>query len=293
MVLPAGKEFRGAWMVGNWKMAMPQRRSLQLASDIGLEIVKKDLNKQNRVRFGLAPSPMCIQPVIMALDGLHSNIMVGSQGFYAEKGKGGFVYEGAFTQETSLPQIRDAGARFSLLGHSETRDIEDYGVKGLRLTDAMLNERLRAGLAFLNENESLRDFFIIYCVGETLKQRDEGNTKSVLMEQIQEGFEGVSDGDMKRIVVAYEPVWAIGTGKTASKDEANHAAGYIRAYFKAIYSAGVAEGLRILYGGSMNPKNVAELMAQEYIDGGLIGGASLNVPDFLSILEQTSQIYNG
>ena len=297
---------RTALMVGNHKMNLGIVKANHLAVQIKDGVLANKLHNQDKVRYGMAVSPVCLLPVIKALrpdkmQYMQENpILVGGQSFYVEVGK----TRGAFTGETSIEHLADLyysdRADFSILGHSETRNIPDYGVKGLALTDGMLNERLLAALKYLNEHpddisrEFLKDFFVIFCVGETLAQNEAGKTMEALKAQFEIGLNGVSEADMgSRIVLAYEPVWAIGTGKSATPEQANDTIAYIRSLVTSGFSREIAEKLLIQYGGSMNPKNVKALMSQPDIDGGLIGGASLKAEDFLTLLMQTSEIYNG
>jgi triosephosphate isomerase len=295
MAISEAKMNRGALMVGNWKMTMGQGASRALAQEIGKGIVERGLNNQSRVRCGIAPSPMCLEGVKTALDGFHSNILVGGQNFFAGLGEKGPTLDGAFTGETSLTQLKEAGAQFSIIGHSERRGLPGYGVKGAAETNAILNEKLRAGLAFVGDKPELSNFFFIFCVGETLQQMEAGHTSVVLTEQTQVGLDRVAQQSMDdgRVVIAYEPVWAIGTGKSASPAQANDSVGLIRLLIERMYGRDIANKLLLQYGGSMKQDNVRSLMEQPDIDGGLIGGAFLKAPDALGILSQTSEIYNG
>jgi triosephosphate isomerase len=298
MVVGPEKLSRGALMVGNWKMAMTQSASVALSRRIHLGISDRKLDQVTNLKVGIAPSPMCVRPVIEGLGGYFpdARFLVGGQSFYAEEGvKDGnkvFIYEGAFTGETSLPQLLESGAQFSILGHSELRAIDGYGVKGLNLTDKMLNKRLLAGLEFVGE-QKLSNFFFIYCVGETLAQREAKQEISVLRGQIETGLNNVASADIVKVRLAYEPVWAIGTGKTATAKQANDMAAWIRELIESQYGREVADRQIVQYGGSMNPKNVTEFMSQPDIDGGLIGGAALKVDEFLGISQQTAELYKG
>ena len=155
-----------------------------------------------------------------------------------------------------------------IIGHSERRAL--YGE-----TDAIVNAKIRLALS--------QDLDVIFCVGEPLAEREAGILKDILYRQVTEGLKGVDALQMSRITVAYEPVWAIGTGKTATPDDANEAHAYIRAVVGSMYTKGVAESLIIQYGGSVKPSNVKDLMAMEHVDGALVGGASLTVDQFVPI----------
>ncbi|MBE7081705.1 MAG: triose-phosphate isomerase [Clostridiales bacterium] len=174
---------------------------------------------------------------------------------------------GAFTGEISAAMLKEIGVEYVIIGHSERRQY--FGE-----TDATVNMRLQQALK--------NDLKPIVCVGETLEEREKNKTKKVLKKQILEGLKDVSD--FTNIVIAYEPVWAIGTGKTATAEDANKTIGFIRSLVKKTWGSEVAKSLRIQYGGSMKPSNAKELMAMRHIDGGLIGGAALKAEDFASIV---------
>ncbi len=181
---------------------------------------------------------------------------------------------GAFTGEISAAMLKEAGAQYVIIGHSERRQY--FGE-----TDATVNSRLVRALE--------HGFTPIVCVGETLDEREGGKTENVCKTQVEGAFKGVSADDAAKTVIAYEPVWAIGTGKTATDDQADETIGYIRSVVRSLYGDAVADGMRIQYGGSMNAKNVEGLMAKPQIDGGLIGGASLKAEDFAYIVNSASK----
>lgn len=191
-----------------------------------------------------------------------TNIAVGAQNI-------AWADSGAFTGEISAAMLKEAGATYVIIGHSERRQY--FGE-----TDKTVNARLVQALK--------NGFMPIVCVGELLAERENGETEKVCRTQVVGAFEGISAADAAKVVIAYEPVWAIGTGKTATDEQADETIGYIRSVVKELYGAAVADGMRIQYGGSMNAKNVAGLMAQPEIDGGLIGGASLKPDDFAIIV---------
>lgn len=192
-----------------------------------------------------------------------SNIKVGAENVHwAEKG--------AFTGEISAKMLAELGVEYVIVGHSERRQY--FGE-----TDATVNARAKAALA-----AGLKP---IICVGETLEEREAGLVDEVLVRQTKAAFEGIDKSELENIVIAYEPVWAIGTGKTATSQQANDTIAIIRKVMAELYCPTCAEEkVRIQYGGSMNPKNVAELMAMPQIDGGLIGGASLKAADFSQVV---------
>ena len=191
-----------------------------------------------------------------------TNIAVGAQNI-------AWADSGAFTGEISAAMLKEAGASYVIIGHSERRQY--FGE-----TDKTVNARLVQALKY--------GFTPIVCVGEMLAEREGGMTEKVCRTQVVGAFENISADDAKKVVIAYEPVWAIGTGKTATDEQANETIGYIRSVVKELYGEAVADGMRIQYGGSMNAKNVDGLMARPEIDGGLIGGASLKADDFAYIV---------
>ncbi len=177
--------------------------------------------------------------------------------------------KGAFTGEISAAMLTDAGCRYAIIGHSERRQF--FGE-----TDETVNKRINAAL-----NHTLKP---IVCVGETLDEREADKTTSVIETQLKGGFEGIPKDSFPVISIAYEPVWAIGTGKTATKEQAQEVHAFIRGWLKSNYGDDTAEKTRILYGGSVKPSNAAELMSQPDVDGALVGGASLNAQDFSDII---------
>lgn len=191
-----------------------------------------------------------------------SNVAIAAQDCYWEK-------EGAFTGEISLQMLQDAGARYVIIGHSERRRL--FGD-----TDEWVNRKLGAVLA--------AGLTPIVCIGETLEERDGGQTLAVLDRQVEAGLAGLTPAQVASIVVAYEPVWAIGTGRNATPAQAGEAHAHIRAKLAAMFGSDAAGACRILYGGSVKPENIKDLMAIEDVDGALVGGASLKVPSFLGIV---------
>jgi len=288
---------RRALIVGNWKMAKGIQATAELARGVRAQLPHSVSMQEDRVLVGAAPSPMAFHKAF-EVSCLRANegktaFLLGGQNFFAAKGKDGFVYEGAYTGETSLPQLAEAHADFTLLGHSETRAIEGYGVTGLGLTDAMLNTRVLAALDFIQARPELKDFFIIFCVGETLADRDAGKTNTVLARQIEIGLAGVPAELAPHLAYAYEPVWAIGTGVTATTEDANKGTGFIRTLIEAKFSGDAAEKAIIQYGGSAKPENTRELMSQPNVDGLLIGGAALKADSLVKMATITEELYTG
>ena len=215
----------------------------------------------NHCEVVIAPVFTALKNVANRLDG--SNIKVSAQNCAAEQ------EEGAFTGEIAAFMARDAGCSHVIVGHSERRQ---YFFE----TDEMVSRKAQAGIA--------AGLSVIVCVGETLEQRDQGSAERVVSEQLTGGLSGLTASDLDRIIVAYEPVWAIGTGRTATPEQAQEMHAFIRRVFAERHSHSAAEALRILYGGSVKPDNIAGLMKQPDIDGGLVGGASLNAESFAQIV---------
>ena len=228
------------------------------AASYAAEIAKAA--KDADVKVMIAPTSVCLESVVKAVKG--SNIIVAAQNVNDHE-------KGAYTGEISCAMLKDIGVNTVILGHSERRQY--YGE-----TNSWINKKV----LFALEN----GMDIVLCVGETLEEREGGKLESVLADQINIGLEGVSAEQMSHITIAYEPVWAIGTGKTATPADANSSHAYIRSLIKKNYGDAVAENTIIQYGGSVKPANVKELMACEHIDGALVGGASLTLEQFLPII---------
>lgn len=193
----------------------------------------------------------------------HPLVALGAQNMHPEP-------NGAFTGEISAEFLTELGVKYVVLGHSERRQY--FGE-----TDAFINQKV---IAALNAN-----LIPILCIGETLEERDGGKLEEVISTQLQGGLAGLEAGHMANIVIAYEPVWAIGTGRTASPEQAQEAQAYVRSVLASIFDSATADSVRIQYGGSMKPGNAPELMAQADVDGGLVGGASLEPDSFYGIVE--------
>ena len=197
-----------------------------------------------------------------------SNIVIGAQNMYWQD-------EGAFTGEISPLMLKDIGCKFVLIGHSERRQY--FGE-----TNESVNNKVKAALK--------HGLTPIVCVGETLSQRESGSTFKVLDDHIDNGLKEISEADISKIVIAYEPVWAIGTGKTATAQQAQEAQKYIRDLLRKMYNNDIADAVRIQYGGSVKPENILELMAQPDVDGALVGGASLKVETFSEIVKKAAGV---
>ncbi len=246
---------RKALIAGNWKMHTTVVDGCQLAVDIS-----RDCTNLRDREVLLAPPYTILSEIFHIVK--DSPIIIGSQNVCWEE-------KGAFTGEISPVMVKSAGGSASIVGHSERRQI--FGE-----TDELINKRLKGGLSF--------GLMMILCIGETLDERESGRAFAVLYEQIKKGLADVAAADMAKVVIAYEPVWAIGTGKTASKEQAQETHAFIRGVLEQIYEKNIAEQTRILYGGSVKPSNVDELMAQSDIDGALVGGAALDAKSFGRII---------
>jgi len=253
------KTLRKAVIAGNWKMNKNRAEAKALIEELKPLVKDADCGVIVCVPF------TDLETVLAATEG--SNICVGAQNCH-------FAPSGAFTGEISASMLTEMGVEYVVLGHSERRQY--FGE-----TDVTVNKRLRAAL-----DAGLKP---IVCVGELLEQREQGVTAEVVGMQTRIALGGVSAEELKNIIIAYEPVWAIGTGKTATADQAGEVCGLIRATVADLYGKEAADGLTIQYGGSMNAGNAAELLAQEDVDGGLIGGAALKAPDFSAIVAAASK----
>lgn len=215
----------------------------------------------NHCEVVIAPVFTALKTVCDRLEG--SNVKVSAQDCSTEK------EEGAHTGEVAAFMLRDVGARYVIVGHSERRQFYSE-------TDEQVNRKVQAGLA--------AGLTVIMCVGETLAQREDGSAQDVVSTQLVGGLTGLTASDLDRIIVAYEPVWAIGTGRTATPEQAQEMHAFIRRVFADRHSSDAANALRILYGGSVKPDNIQGLMAQADIDGALVGGASLKADSFAQIV---------
>ena len=241
-------------IAGNWKMNKTAKQAVELINDL------KPLVAKSKPEVVVCVPYTDLWAVADAIKG--SKIKLGAENV-------AWADNGAFTGEISAEMLKEIGVEYVIIGHSERRQY--FGE-----TDQSVNARLKQALK--NELKP------IVCVGETLTEREKNKTKKVLKKQVLEGFKDIVAEDFANIVIAYEPVWAIGTGKTATAEDANKTIAYIRSLVKKTWGAEVAKALRIQYGGSMKPSNAKELMAMRNIDGGLIGGAALKAEDFASIV---------
>lgn len=240
-------------IAGNWKMNKTPSEAVALVNEL------KDLVVNDDVDVVYCVPAIDIVPVVEATKG--TNVAIGAENMYFEE-------SGAYTGEISAPMLVDAGVKYVILGHSERRD---YFKEDDELLNKKVKKAFEAGLT------------PILCCGESLEQRESGVTMDWIRLQIKSDLLGVTADQVKKLVIAYEPIWAIGTGKTATSDQAEEVCAGIRALIEEIYDKATADAVRIQYGGSMNAGNAKELLAKPNIDGGLIGGASLK-PDFGQIV---------
>ena len=232
-------------IAGNWKMNKTPSEAVELVN------LLKDLVKNDDVDVVYCVPAIDIVPVVEATKG--TNVAVGAENMYFEE-------SGAYTGEISAAMLVDAGVKYVIIGHSERRDY-------FKEDDVLLNKKVKKAIA--------SGLTPILCCGETLEQREMGVTMDWIRLQIKSDLAGVAADDVKNLVIAYEPIWAIGTGKTATSDQAEEVCKGIRELIAEVYDTDTAEAVRIQYGGSMNAGNAKELLAKPNIDGGLIGGASL------------------
>jgi triosephosphate isomerase len=253
---------RRLFVAGNWKMNLTLAAGKSLAAAVAAEVA------QNKPAVDVAVCPAF--PYLFAVkDALGtSGVQLGAQNAY-------FAAPGAFTGEVALDMLLDAGCQWVILGHSERRQF--FGD-----TDSIINQKVLAAIA--------KRIGIILCVGELLSERQSGKTELVLETQLAEAFAGVDASALGQMVLAYEPVWAIGTGVTASPDQAEAAHKFIRGWLAGRYNAQLADGMRIQYGGSVKPDNAAELLSQPDVDGALVGGASLKADQFLPIIRAAANV---
>lgn len=245
---------RTPFIAGNWKMFKTTKEAKKFADEF------KKIYKASDVRVAIAAPYTQLETLVKAFKG--TGIGVGAQNMHWED-------EGAFTGEISAPMLKEIGVNYCVIGHSERRQY-------FKETDATVNKKLKKALSV--------DILPILCVGESLKTREAKEQNAFVEKQIVADFKGISAEDAKKITVAYEPIWAIGTGKTATPKEAQQMCAHIRKVLKKLYGEAVSEEITIQYGGSVKPANASELMNQEDIDGALVGGASLKPADFLEIV---------
>lgn len=245
-------------IAGNWKMYLNRTEAVELARSVAA--ASTELTDREVM---IAPSYLSLVAVKEAV--ADTSVRVAAQNVAWEE-------QGAFTGEVAPPMLQDVGVDMVILGHSERRHV--FGED-----NAMVNRRMQGALQF--------GLSPILCVGETLEEREQENTFSVVEEQLRQGLQDISADQMAQVVVAYEPVWAIGTGKTATKEQAQEVHAFIRSTLVTLYEKTLADSVRILYGGSVKPENIDSLMAQPDVDGALVGGAALQAESFARIINFT------
>ena len=265
---------RKPFIAGNWKMNLLINDGVKLVNDL-----KPLVSSFDNVDIAVCPTFVALAKVADELK--DSNIQVGGQGTF-------WKASGAWTTQVAPSMLKDAGASWVIIGHSETRG--RFGVLDAELEGRLgyfgeSDETVNAKAKFAFEN----GLNTIIACGEMLSEREAGKTDEVITDQMKKDLAGFSKEHAMSMVIAYEPVWAIGTGMTCDSEEANRVCGVIRKVVKEMYGAEVADAVRIQYGGSMNAKNAAELLSKENIDGGLIGGAALKPADFAAIIEAASK----
>jgi triosephosphate isomerase len=254
---------RKPMMAGNWKMHHNHLEAIQVVQKLGFRLEGKDFD---RVDVVVCPAFTALRSVQTTIDGDRLAIGLGAQDCHWEN-------QGAYTGEVSPLMLAKLNVKYVIVGHSERREI--FGD-----TDEIVAKKLRAVLA--------AEMTPILCVGETLEEREQGTTDEKVKRQIEAAFQRLPADQCARCIVAYEPIWAIGTGRNATPDDANSTIGVIRDHVRVGLGDALADGLRILYGGSVKPGNVAELMAMPEIDGGLVGGASLDPDEFARLVQYSA-----
>jgi triosephosphate isomerase len=242
------------FVAANWKMFKTRAEARAFT-----DAFKKAWKNDGKVKAAICPSYTALSTVAGEISG--TGIHLGAQNIHFEE-------KGAFTGECSAGQLKEAGCDHAIVGHSERRKI-------FKETDADINKKVKTCLK--------EGIVPIFCVGETLEEREGGKMQAVIKEQLSAGLAGVSSADALKVVVAYEPVWAIGTGKTATPEQAQEVHAFIRAWLAEAYGADVAEKIIIQYGGSVKPENTAAIMKGKDVDGALIGGAALDPAAFAAI----------
>jgi triosephosphate isomerase len=250
-------------IAGNWKMYKSIVEAIELANGIKRELFELS---SNDIDIVLCPAFTALSEVAEVV--ANSNMALGAQDMYSQE-------EGAFTGEVSPLMLKDVGCKFVIIGHSERRQF--FGE-----TNESVNNKIKAALKY--------GLIPIVCVGESLQERETGQTFKVLDDHIQNGLKGIGETEIPGLVIAYEPVWAIGTGKTATPAQAQEAQKYIRDLLVRMYNKEAAVEVRIQYGGSVKPENATELLQLPDVDGALVGGASLKVESFSEIVKKANQM---
>jgi len=253
---------RRPMIAGNWKMYKDVNEAVELANGI-----KRAVFDTENVDIVVCPPFTDLGEVGEMLT--ETNMGLGAQNCYWEA-------EGAYTGEIAPGMLKSVGCKYVIIGHSERR-------KYFGETEATIKKKIKAAID--------NGLIPIFCVGETLEERESDKTMEVVKVQVTDGLKGFDESYLETLVIAYEPVWAIGTGKTATPQQAQEVHAMIRDLLKGLYSENFSQAIRLLYGGSAKPDNIEELMKEEDIDGGLIGGASLKVESFVDMIKTTSHLY--
>ena len=249
---------RKTCIAGNWKLNKNIKQAIELVNGIKREVI--DVTE---VEVVVCPVYTALSEVSDLL--IDSGIGLGAQDVYWQE-------NGAFTGEVSPSLLKDVGCKFVIVGHSERR-------KYFNETDETVNSKIKASIS--------AELTPIFCLGETLEEREKDQTIKVVETQLAGGLEGLAESDVLKLIIAYEPVWAIGTGKTATPNQAQEVHKFIRDWLTKNYSEDLSQKVRIIYGGSVKPSNIKELMQQADIDGALVGGASLEIASFVEIVKNS------
>ena len=247
-------------IAGNWKMNKTAGEAVKLVDGL-----KNELRDVKNIDIVVCPPFTALEEVGKVICG--TNVYLGAQNVHWED-------SGAWTGEISASMLKELDCRYAIIGHSERRAYFDETNEGV-------NKRTKAALKY--------NLIPIVCVGEKLQEREEGRTFEVIKDHVENGLKGISAEEIRKIVIAYEPVWAIGTGKTATPEQAQEAHSFIRGLLENLYNKDTAALVRIQYGGSVKPDNIADLMAKPDIDGALVGGASLKLDSFVKIVKGAKQ----
>ncbi len=250
------------FIAGNWKLYKSSSEAVELVSEL-----QENYEEFEEAQMVVIPPFTALCDVHITLQG--SSIQIGGQDVFWEE-------EGAYTGEISAPMLKDVGCRYVIIGHSERRQY--FGE-----TSATVNKKIKAALA--------HDLTPIMCIGESLEEREKGETMNKVQAQISEGLEGLDRNSVQKIIIAYEPIWAIGTGLTASPDQAQEVHGFIRNELSEKYGNETGACAIILYGGSVKPANTFSLLKEKDINGALVGGASLNADSFIEIVKEAIKAY--
>lgn len=243
-------------IAGNWKMHKTMKEAVEF-----IEAVKDKVPSSDKIESAICAPALFLDALVKATQG--STLKIGAQNMHFEE-------SGAFTGEISPVALQDIGVVYVIIGHSERREM-------FAETDETVNQKVKAAFR--------HNLIPIMCCGETLEQRERGETNAIVGEQVKKGLAGLTEEEVKQVVIAYEPIWAIGTGKTSSAQDANETCGHIRSVVAEQFSESAANAVRIQYGGSVKPDNIQQFLNEEHIDGALVGGASLEADSFLKLLE--------